>query len=304
MKRMTQDERPRQWRDWDDFDPEDEIVTRPPRRGRAPSATARRGTGRRRGPLRLLALNILLICLVGGGVLGGLYARGHGWGPQATPTGSTTQTAAGTPLFVHSQDGRVDQADTSCQIIPPAPHMITPEELAHPYTMGRRFTSDGRMHDCIVPGLYVPEPAGGAPGLPGQVILVSVTQQWLWAYQDNKLVYATPVTTGQTYLWTPLGVYHIYEKITDTVFYSPWPPGSPFYYTPEHINYAMLFREKGFYLHDAPWRHAFGPGTEDPHTDPDGTWETGSHGCVNMVTGAAVWLYNWAALGTTVDIVA
>lgn len=296
------EEQTRSWRDWDDVDPVDEMATRLPRRGRRPHATPRSRSGGRRSLLRLLALNALLICLAGAGVLGGLYVYGRV--PLATATRGATKPAATLPQFVRLQNGRIDRADTSCQIIPPAPHMITPDELAHPYMAGRRISADGRMSDCIVPGLYVPQPAGGAPGLPGQVIMVSVTQQWLWAYQDNKLVYATPVTTGQTYLWTPLGVYHIYDKRTDQVFYSPWGPDSPFYYTPEHVNYAMLFREKGYFLHDSPWRHAYGPGTEDPHTSPDGTWETGSHGCVNMVTGAAVWLYNWAALGTTVDIVA
>lgn len=303
MGTMMQDGPVRQWRDWNDFDPEDEAALRQPRRGYRPHVARRGGSGGRRSLARLLLLNVLVLCVVGGGVMGGVYMYAQGRGHQAT---TPRNANAGIPLtqLVRSQDGRVDQVDTSCQIIPAPPHMITPEELAHPYSMGRRITADGQMRDCIVPGLYVPAPAGGAPGLPGQVILVSVTQQWLWAYQDNTLVYATPVTTGQTYLWTPLGVYHIYQKITDTVFYSPWGPDSPYYYTPEHINYAMLFREKGYFLHDAPWRHAFGPGTEDPHTDPDGTYETGSHGCVNMVTGAAAWLYNWAALGTTVDIVA
>ena len=302
MGTRLQDEQTRQWRGWDDIAPDDEPAARSAWRGRTPRSTPRSRSGARRGLGRLLALNALLICLVGAGVLGGLYAYAHGVGHQAT---ESAKPHAATPApFVRLQNGRIDRVDTSCQIIPPTPHMITPEELAHPFMVGRRITADGHMRDCIVPGLYVPQPTGGAPGLPGQVILVSVTQQWLWAYQDNKLVYATPVTTGQTYLWTPLGIYHITDKVMDTVFYSPWLPGSPFYYTPEHVNYALFFREKGYYLHDSPWRHAYGPGTEDPHTNPDGSYENGSHGCVNMVTGAAAWLYNWAPLGTTVDIVA
>ncbi len=303
MGRKMKDKPVRQWRDWDDFDPDDEIALRQPRRGGRPHVARRVGSRGQRSLARLLLLNMLVLCVVGAGVFGGTYMYAHGLSQQAVAPKNANAGSA-VAQFIRSQDGRVDQVDTSCQIIPQAPHMITPEELAHPYSMGRRITADGRVHSCIVAGLYVPAPAGGAPGLPGQVILVSVTQQWLWAYQDNKLVYATPVTTGQTYLWTPLGVYHIYDKRTDQTFYSPWAPGSPYYYTPEHVNYALLFREKGYFLHDAPWRHAFGPGTEDPHTDPDGTWENGSHGCVNMVTGAAAWLFNWAALGTTVDIVA
>jgi hypothetical protein len=160
--------------------------------------------------------------------------------------------------------------------------------------------------DCHCTGatLNVPQPSAGVPPYSGQVILVSLSQQWLWAYQDRKLVLASPVTTGMPQLPTPRGDYAVQSKETNVTFYSLWPPGSPFYYSPEHINYAMFFREIGFYIHDAPWRHAFGPGTENPHTNPDGSWETGSHGCVNMPTPAAAALYNWTRVGAHVVIVA
>ena len=160
--------------------------------------------------------------------------------------------------------------------------------------------------DCHCTGatLNMPQPSAGIPRYSGQVILVSLSQQWLWAYQDQKLVLASPVTTGMPQLPTPRGDYAVQSKETNVTFYSLWPPGSPFYYSPEHINYAMFFRDIGYYIHDAPWRHAFGPGTENPHTNPDGSWETGSHGCVNMPTPAAAALYNWVRVGAHVIIVA
>jgi lipoprotein-anchoring transpeptidase ErfK/SrfK len=133
-------------------------------------------------------------------------------------------------------------------------------------------------------------------------VVVSIAKQQLWAYQDGKLVMTSLVTTGMPQLPTPRGTFHIFLKETNVMFYSPWPPGSPYYYTPEHINYAMEFLGGGFYIHDAPWRHEFGPGTNVPHTDPDGTHETGSHGCVNMPTSTAAQLYHWIMLGATVVI--
>jgi len=159
--------------------------------------------------------------------------------------------------------------------------------------------------DCHCTGseISVPNPTSGVPNIGGQVILVSDSQEWLWAYDNRSLVIATPVTTGMPQLATPTGVYHLMGKESNVMFYSPWPYGSPYYYTPEHINYAMLFRAGGFYLHDAPWRHAFGPGTNVPHTNPDGSYETGSHGCVNMPTPAAAALYNWIGFGVTIVIV-
>ncbi|MGZ6391701.1 MAG: hypothetical protein ACXWQZ_20880, partial [Ktedonobacterales bacterium] len=112
MQRMTRDGQPRQWRDWDDFDPDDMPMTRAPRRGRAPRATTRGRTGGRRSIVRLLALNVLLICLVGAAVLGGLYAHGHGWAPQTLFQGKAKPTAAATPAFVRLQNGRIDRVDT------------------------------------------------------------------------------------------------------------------------------------------------------------------------------------------------
>ena len=156
---------------------------------------------------------------------------------------------------------------------------------------------------CSAAHKNIPAPSYGVPQINGQVVLVSLTQQWVWAYQDQRLVMASAATTGMPQLPTPTGVYHIMMKESNVEFYSPWPYGSPYYYTPEHVDYAMLFREGGFYLHSASWRHAFGPGTNVPHTDPDGTWETGSHGCVNLPVNAASALYGWIGIGATVIIV-
>ena len=156
---------------------------------------------------------------------------------------------------------------------------------------------------CSAAHANIPAPSYGVPQVSGQVVLVSITQQWLWAYQDQRLVMASAVTTGMPQLPTPTGTYHITMKESNVWFYSPWPYGSPYYYTPEHVDYAMLFRSGGFYLHSAAWRHAFGPGANVPHTDPDGTWETGSHGCVNLPVDAAGALYGWIGIGATVIIV-
>jgi L,D-transpeptidase-like protein len=86
------------------------------------------------------------------------------------------------------------------------------------------------------------------------------------------------------------------------VFNSPWPQGSPYWYAPTHINYAMKFLDGGYYLHDAWWHSWFGPGSNTPHKLPNGTWETGSHGCVGMTIANAERLYAWVPIGTPVYI--
>ncbi len=178
---------------------------------------------------------------------------------------------------------------------------FTASELAHPYTPGLRLWDDGAAHACSL-RRAIPAPSVPTPIQRGQVILVSRSQQWLWAYQDGHLAFATPVATGQPDLPTPLGVYHVMLKRSNMTFYSPWPKGSPYYYAPLHIDYALLFRQGGFYIHDAPWRYEFGPGANLAQQLPDGSQQTGSHGCVDVPTLAGAWLYRWARVGATVVI--
>ena len=150
----------------------------------------------------------------------------------------------------------------------------------------------------------VPVQAGvpPAPSLSGKVILVSLSQQWLYAYEDGKMVFDHAVETGRPELPTPAGTFSVMEKMQDVMFTSPWEEGSPFYYEPTPVNHALLFKEGGFFLHDAPWHEQFGPGSNEPHQLPDGRWETGSHGCVGMPLADAERLYAWASVGTPVMI--
>ena len=153
-----------------------------------------------------------------------------------------------------------------------------------------------------------PAPMPTKPGVPtapvstGKAIVVNLTQQWLYAYEDGRQVFDHAVETGRPELPTPTGSFTILEKSRDVVFTSPWPKGSPHYYEPTPINYALLFKEGGFFLHDAPWHVQFGPGSNVPHQLPDGSWETGSHGCVGMPIPDAQRLFVWLPVGASVMI--
>lgn len=133
-------------------------------------------------------------------------------------------------------------------------------------------------------------------------IVISLSQQRLYAYDGTKLFLTTLVTTGNRALPTPVGTYHIMAKFHPYTFISPWPKSSPDYYAPSPVHYAMLFRAGGYFIHDAPWRSAFGPGTNAQLGTP-GTNYTGSHGCVNTPFNVARTLYYWAQVGTIVQVV-
>lgn len=146
--------------------------------------------------------------------------------------------------------------------------------------------------------------SGGSPSptTTGKEIIVSLSRQWMWAYQNGVQVYNSPVMTGRPALPTPTGTYHVFLKLHPTTFTSPWPPGSPYWYPPTYINYALEWRAGGFFLHDSWWHSVYGPGTNGWHYDPKFGWQWGTHGCVAMPLSAAEWLYYWAPIGTLVQI--
>lgn len=119
-------------------------------------------------------------------------------------------------------------------------------------------------------------------------IVVSIGQQHLWAYDGTTQVYSSSVITGASDLGeaTPIGTWKIYAKSSDVYLRGPtWD---------DFVQYWMPFF--GAYgLHDASWRSPTQFGTS---TYP----QEGSHGCVELPTATATWLYNWAAVGTSITI--
>jgi hypothetical protein len=130
--------------------------------------------------------------------------------------------------------------------------------------------------------------------LSGQVIVVSMVEQALRLYHNGKLVRAFQVTTGRVELPSLPGHWTVIARQSPTEFTSSDPPGSPYWYPPTPINYAINYHWDGYFIHDAWWRVNFGPGTQFPHYDVGGDESfagNGSHGCINMQENDAAWLY-------------
>jgi hypothetical protein len=132
-------------------------------------------------------------------------------------------------------------------------------------------------------------------------IVVSLRQQKMTVYEGSTPITSTLVTTGNKALPTPLGTFHILEKVTHLTMISPWPQSSPFYYPPSLVQYALMFDWGGYYIHDAPWRSFFGPGSNAKAGTP-GQNLTGTHGCINTPSDFAAWLYSWAPVGTVLQV--
>jgi len=137
--------------------------------------------------------------------------------------------------------------------------------------------------------------------LSGKVVMVSLIEQTARFYENGVLVYWSYVTTGRQDLPTPPGLHYAMERDAHIEFRSSAPKGSPDWYAPTPINYAVLFANYGFFLHDAWWRYQFGPGSNLPHWDPL-AFNGGSHGCVNFPEDNMLWVYNWTDVGTPVVV--
>ncbi len=109
---------------------------------------------------------------------------------------------------------------------------------------------------------------------------VNLSQQMLYAYEGDTIVASFLVSTGVPAFPTVTGQYHIYIKLVSTLM------AGPGYYLP-NVPYTMYFY-KGYGLHGTYWHHNFG--------------HPMSHGCVNMYTPDAEWLFYWASEGTLVNI--
>ena len=127
----------------------------------------------------------------------------------------------------------------------------------------------------------------------GKLIVISLSRQVLTAYQDGAAVMTTFVATGRPQLPTPPGVYRIFARYSPYKMISPWPYGSPYWYPDSWTNWAMEFAGGGYFIHDAPWRSWYGPGSNIYN---------GTHGCVNVPYNQMSFLWKWAPMGTTVVV--
>lgn len=124
------------------------------------------------------------------------------------------------------------------------------------------------------------------PGLPNGVgagerwIDVNLSQQMTYAYEGDTLINSFLVSTGTWQTPTVTGTYRIYVKLRSTLMTGPG------YYLPD-VPYTMYFY-KGYGLHGTYWHSNFGTPM--------------SHGCVNLYTPNAEWLFGWASVGTVVNV--
>lgn len=123
---------------------------------------------------------------------------------------------------------------------------------------------------------------GQSTGLPKH-ILVDLTNQRLYAYEGDSMVYDFLISSGK---WgrTPTGDFNIWIKLRYTRMQGGNPAIGTYYNLP-NVPYVMFFyngevpKSRGFSLHGTYWHNNFG--------------HPMSHGCVNMRTEDVEKLYYW-----------
>lgn len=126
--------------------------------------------------------------------------------------------------------------------------------------------------------ISTPPPVSGA--LEGRWIDIDLSEQRLYAYQDDTIVDSFLVSTGTWQYPTPVGRFAVWIKLRYTDM------SGPGYYLPD-VPYTMYFY--GDYgIHGTYWHDNFGTPM--------------SHGCVNMITEEAGWLFNWSYVGIPVVV--
>ena len=120
-------------------------------------------------------------------------------------------------------------------------------------------------------------------------IVISISAQRMWAYEDSGLIVTTLVSTGTAeipFTVTPVGRWSVLSKY-DVQTMRGTVSGED-YEVPD-VPWIMYFDNLGNALHGTYWHDNFGTPM--------------SHGCVNLPLDVAEFLYGWTPLGTPVTVV-
>ena len=171
--------------------------------------------------------------------------------------------------------GRLQPSAAGMTLLEPV--VLTPERVngAHGELA---VAEDGRLVPTnalrMVP--HTPRPAFVPRG--ARYIAVQLSSQTLVAYEGEKPVYATLVSTGKQGFETPTGIYRIQQKHISATMDGE--VGADDMYRIEDVPWTMYF-SGSLALHAAFWHERFG--------------QQRSHGCVNLAPLDAHWLFDWAS---------
>lgn len=173
---------------------------------------------------------------------------------------------------------------------PPAEVVVLPTATTEAVAIVE--TGEAVAEAAIVPDTptaeYVPPPTAVAnipPASPGgnggvRWFDVDLSDQRMYAYEGDTLVRTFIVSTGTWQTPTLTGRFKVWIKLRSA------PMSGPGYYLPD-VPYIMYY-DGDYGIHGTYWHNNFGVPM--------------SHGCVNLSIPDAEWAYNFASVGTVVNV--
>ena len=200
--------------------------------------------------------------------------------PAATATPETPAATATPEVTASAETYTVQHGDTLTQI---AARLGT--------TVARIAQLNGIANPSQIYVGQVLRLTGSAPVIAsaGKLIVVSLSQQHLWAYQGDQLVYSFVASTGAAPSYTRAGEFRIQSKIPNAYgstwnIWMPWWLGIYWAGSIENGIHALPIMANGQTL----WAGYLGTPI--------------SYGCVVLGTQEAKLLYDWVEIGTPVSI--
>jgi len=169
---------------------------------------------------------------------------------------------------------------TETQVVAPATATILPEVVSESGAVSAEIVADTPTPEFTEPTVapYVAPQVGVGDG--EHWIDVDLSQQRLYAYAGDTLMNSFVVSTGTWQTPTVTGKFNIWIKLRSSSM------SGPGYYLPD-VPFVMYFY-KDYGLHGTYWHNNFGTPM--------------SHGCVNLATSDAEWLYDFSSVGTVVNV--
>lgn len=189
--------------------------------------------------------------------------------PTGTMTNAPTEAESATPFLTQTATLAATEESSSTPL--PTDDLSMPTPTALPTDTAVPQATAGPQATA-----YIPQAGSGGE----RWVDVDLTHQMVYAYEGNTLVNSFVVSTGTWQHPTVTGQYHVYVKFRYKNM------SGPGYFLPD-VPYTMFFYQ-GYALHGTYWHSNFGTPM--------------SHGCVNLSIPDSEWLYNWASVGTLVNV--
>jgi lipoprotein-anchoring transpeptidase ErfK/SrfK len=200
----------------------------------------------------------------------------HTLTPTPTDTPVPTDTPTPTDTLTPSPAPTVSPTDTPT-FTPPPTDTPSPQPTATPTIVATEPPTPTPPPPPTLTPTSPPPPPTLTPASPpvsasNRWIDINLSSQSLAAYEGDLPVYWASVSTGTRWTPTVTGRYHIYLKVRSQTMSGPG-------YRLPNVPHVMFFY-KAYALHGTYWHNNFG--------------QPMSHGCVNLRTEDAQWLYEWS----------